>query len=304
MTAPTIRTVFHAYHFDLTTAAGRKAYAALCAAREAEGREVFATLKMPGESYYKPEIDGAAVELETAHVFDNQWNTAPIAGVSASGLRVFDWAEDVVYVNGRRSDSVRAGHWLELTDDMVRVRRDTLKCGYCGAHYQASEAPADGFCSKCTGSEYLKESELRLTRLLPAGAKFNTDRAPLTDAEAAALLPVYREAQLTGRNTRDAEATKAALARIEKRRADTIATAERKKANADTVRDIELWVLDNLGYRWLGNVIFYDHTGRACFGWNKPLSDEDLSTLLDKVSEFAWPYDIKTADGRTLSGER
>jgi hypothetical protein len=303
MASKTIRTIVHAYNFDTSKAHEAAEYAALVAARQAEGREVFKS-HGGGGSHYMPELDGAAVDLETAHVFDNQWNTGPIPGVSEKGRRVFDWAEDAIWNYGRENLTTRRGHWLELTDDMIRVRRETLKCGYCDAHYQANEAPADLFCTKCTGSEYLKESELNLTRLLPAGASFGVKREPLTDAEAAALLPVYREAQLTGRNARDVDATRKALARIEKRRADTIATAETKKRSADTVRDIELWVLDNLGYRWLGNVIFYDHTGRAGFGWYKPLSAEDLSTLLDKVSEFRWPYDIKTADGRTLSGER
>lgn len=298
----TIKTILHAYNFDLTNASDRTAYEALVAARTAEGREVFKT--HGGGSHYLPHLDGAEVELETAHVFDDQWNTAPIPGVSDNGLRVFDWAEDAIWNYGRENLTTRRGHWLELTDEMQTVRRDTLKCGYCDAHYHVSQAPADRFCTKCTGSEYLKESELRLTRLLPAGASFGAERAPLTEAEAAALLPVYREAQLTGNNARDAAATVKARERIAKRRAETIATAERKKANADTVRDIELWVLDNLGYRWLGNVIFYDHTGRASFGWYKPLQVDELSALLDKVSEFPFPYDIKCADGRTLSGER
>jgi hypothetical protein len=302
MTSKTIRTIVHAYNFDTSKAHEAAEYAALVAARQAEGREVFKT--HGGDSHYMPQLDGAAVDLETAHVFDNQWNTGPIPGVSEKGYRVFDWAEDAIWGCGRENLTTRRGHWLELTDDMIRVRRETLKCGYCGTHYQASEAPADLFCTKCTGSEYLKESDLPSTRLLPAGAPFGAKREPLTDAERDALLPVYREAQLTGRNVRDAEATKKALARIEKRRADTIATAETKKRNADTVRDIELWVLDNLGYRWLGNVIFYDHTSRAAFGWSKPLDAADVSALLDKVSEFPWPYDIKCADGRTLSGER
>lgn len=299
----TIKTVFHAYKFDISNPAEREAYREFCAARAAEGRRVFKT--HGNGSHWLPVYDGLTVELETAHVFDNQWNTAPV-GESKNGLRVFDWAEDALWSNGRENVTCRRGHWLELTDAMRELRAQVVKCGYCGAQYgpDRKPIPADGFCTKCIASEYLEEKELPLLRLLPAGSKFGTKRAPLTDAERAILLPAYREAQTTGRNVRDAEAEKIARERIAKRRAETIATAERKKANADTVRDIELWTLENLGYKYLGNVIFYDHTGRASFGWCKPLTAEQLSHVLDKISEFRWPYDIKCADGRTLSGER
>ena len=74
-------------------------------------------------------IEGTWVVVETAHLFDNQFNTAPIPGVSESGLRLM--IEDV-----------------EMIEDDVRI--GLFKCGYCGhSHNRTKE------CEKCNnGSEY------------------------------------------------------------------------------------------------------------------------------------------------------
>src|SRR5678816_4882378 len=86
-----MRTVIHTYHFDSPT---DPAYVALRERLTAQGLEC---LRMnsagddKGIDTCAQSLDGQVLELETAHLFDNQWNTAPIAGVSDLGLRVFDW---------------------------------------------------------------------------------------------------------------------------------------------------------------------------------------------------------------------
>lgn len=62
--------------------------------------------------------------------------------------------------------------------------------------------------------------------------------------------------------------------------------------NATTERDGKLWIWDH-GFS-LDNVIYYSHTGRFCFGWRQPVSDSVASKLLDVMSEFPFPYTIKS----------
>lgn len=83
-------------------------------------------------------------------------------------------------------------------------------------------------------------------------------------------------------------------------RARLIADAAQAIANEERRRDGKLWLLDH-GLS-IENVIYYSHTNRFCFGWDLPVSPVVESTILDVISEFPYSYDIKTQDGRTLSG--
>src|SRR5574342_721932 len=155
---------------------------------------------------------------------------------------------------------------------MRDIRRNTHKCGYCGKQEPAQKGYV--FCPHCIGSAYLKSSELHLLRMMPV--EFEGNRAPLTEAEQAHLLPLYKEAQLHG-NERD--------------KAIYIAETEFKGFT---------WLMDH-GIK-TDNCIYYSHTDRFSFGWRNPVDAEFLSELLDVVSEFPFAYEIKTQDGRTLSG--
>lgn len=282
-----MQTIIHSYHFDVRNAADKAAYKDLCAKLKAQKLKRFCT--WGNGSHYMPDIDGRTITLETESLFDNQWNTAPIDGVSESGLRVFDWAEDYP-INFNKS--IKRGHYLEQTAEMREVRRNTCKCGYCGKQEPAAKGYV--FCPHCLDSEYLKESDLRLTRMVPV-RDTNKPRAPLTEAEKAHLLPLYRDAQINGSTARG-------KARIAKKRADVQREYQQTIAQAAEKRDAATWIMDNAP-GLLENWIYYTHTGRHCFGWRKPLDECLLSDLLEKVSEFPFSYDIKCADGRTLSGE-
>ena len=85
-----------------------------------------------------------------------------------------------------------------------------------------------------------------------------------------------------------------------KARASIVQTAARKIRDTEADRDITLWLFDR-GHD-VENVIYYAHKFTVCFGWRARLSAAEASEILDFISEFPWPYELKCADGRTLSG--
>lgn len=285
MTA-TIKTTIHNYHFDLREPAEKAEWLALKAKLQGLGLRVFES--HGGGSHYNEKVGTRTVELETAHLFENQWNTAPIPDVSEKGMRVFDWALDYQSHIGA-PPFIKRGHWLEQTGEMSRIRRNTMACGYCGK--QENKSTAQPFCRHCLGSEYLTEKDLPQTRMQPVCD--GRDRKPLTEAERAERLPLFREAQIHGR-------TEADKARIAKARASLLADYDATIRNATTKRDAMLWLMDR-GIK-TDNVIFYSHTGRFSFGWRTKLDADTAAALLAVISEFSWPYDLLCADGRTLSG--
>jgi len=272
-----MKTTLHYYYFDVSQPDEAKAHMALCDDLKAEGLTCFASISSEHGEWYRKHIaplDGLAIELETGHLFDNQWGTA-------NGLRVFDWAEAI-----HQNRSIKQGQWLEQTEEMSEARRNTLKCGYCGKQEPAQKDYV--FCPHCIGSPYLETAQLHLTRLAPV-CYTNRPRAPLSDAEKAHLMPLYVEAQ-----TKNTE--KARAARIASINAD----ADKSIKAATVKRDGFLW-LENAGIS-TDNCIYYDHVPAFCFGWRQPVSDEVRDALLAVVSEFPFPYQIRCADGRKLEG--
>lgn len=223
------------------------------------------------------------VAIDPAHLFTNQWNTADDAGDEPTrGRRVFNWYEAMRIGPGAPVLSGR-GHWLEITNEMRKAQRETVACGFCGK--QAPIATAGVFCPHCIDSPYLKESELYLTRLRPVyEERSRASRPPLTDSEAAWLVPKYRDAQIHG-------ATERGNARMAKVRTEAVDKARRAIQHAQDERDGVLWLLDH-GVS-TENVIYYSHTGRFCFGWRRPVTPAEYSALCDVLTEFPFDYDIK-----------
>jgi hypothetical protein len=287
-----MKTIIHTYGFDTTKPDEYAAWAALKAklatwpppmdAKADDGPTASAVNYRAAMA----KLDGATIELETAHLFDNQWSTAPIPGVSDSGLRVFDWR-----INRHYNLSFISGHWLEQTAEMIQIREQTHACGYCGKQEPASAGLV--FCPHCIDSEYLKASDLPLTRMRRVSEGHRYRVPDLTEAELAERLPLFKRAQLTG-------ITERGIARMAKARADIKIKYEREREAARLEFEGFTWFMDK-GIN-TDNLIFYSHTGRFCFGWRNKVDAELLSAVLDVVSEFPYPYDIKTADGRTLSG--
>ncbi len=253
-----------------------EAHQALCAKLKATGLRM---LHMAGgAAHCSSELDGKEIELETEHLFNDQWNTAPIAGVSDSGLRVFDWYEDANFQN----PGTKIGHYLEITDEMREARRNRYVCGFCGRQEDAQKGTV--FCGQCIDSEYLKEEELYLTRMRSV-TEGRAPRSPLTKSEAERLVPEYRKAQVHGASERG-------VARLAKQRHDIVTKCDATVANATAERDGMLWLLDR-GLK-IDNVIYYSHTKNFSFGWRSPVSAGVKSNILEVISEFPFPYEIKS----------
>lgn len=288
----TLKTKITKYRFDMREPEQKREYEAL-----RERLKDWPHCMTAFGAYYDTaeRIGRREVELETKHLFDNQWNSAPIEGVSEKGLRLFDWAETphgLGIVNPRAAPAwERRGYYLDQTPEMREIRRNTARCGYCGKQEPAAKGYV--FCPHCIDSEYLEEKDLKLTRMRPCDAGFGYESPKLTQAERAHLLPLFKEAQLHSTTARGKK-------RIADQRASLSKSLASRTKHAQAEHDGMLWLLDH-GLK-IDNVIYYNHTGRFGFGWQKLISADVLSELLDVISEFRFPYDIKCADGRTLSG--
>jgi hypothetical protein len=278
-----MKTILHTYNFNTSNPEQASEYAALVARLTADGCKVFKAL---GD--YECTALAGEITLDATYLFANQWNT--VATDDGNGHRVFDWAEDAIFYNGRENHNVRRGHWLEQTDEMRAIRRETLKCGYCGkqitrtALAQRTDALSVlGFCAQCIDSEYLKDEDLRLLRLEPVAAEFGTPRAPITDEERAVILPLYVDAQVHG-------ATERGKVRIARLRKSIVEECNATIRNATTKRDGFTWLMDHAVNT--DNVIYYPHTGRFAFGWRTALAPEVKAQLLDVLCEFPFDYDI------------
>lgn len=277
-----MKTILHHYYLNTDDALERDAYWKL--RHELEERfggsfedKCFNVLADTRKSHNGAQTE--EVELDTGFLFNNQWNEA-----GDGARRLFDWYEAIY-----RNREIKEGHWLEITPEMAAIRRETLTCGYCGKYVKANE-PHKWHCEKCLGSEYLKENQLRLLRLLPVCDK--RDRSYATETELREILPLYREAQGLGQ----AEREKAKASHNRRKVAALIPNAEKKGAELLEAAKVETqaltWVLDH-ELNLIDNVIYYPHTKRFCFGWRTPLTAEERSKLLDVVSEFPFDYDIK-----------
>lgn len=284
--------VLKVHHYDNTI--DHDTYRELCSRMARDHVQVFTSMRGVKDTkeldYWNTVIKLDEVTIDTAHLFNNQWNTMPIPGVSDSGLRVFHWHEFHLMPTGRaRTSRLIKGYWLELTKEFKLLLDNTMTCGYCGKQ----EAAAKGyvFCPHCLDSEYLKSSDLHLTRMMPVS--YQGKRSPLKIAEEETLLPAYRDAQLKG-------STAQGKARITKAFNDVHADYSHNVKIATTERDGKLWLLEHCPqvYR---NAIYYPHTDRYCFGWRSPIDAELLDELLNVISEFPFEYDIKCSDGRVLS---
>lgn len=275
--ARTIKTVAHAYQFYINTPDGKAGYEALREKLTAQGLDCFES--HGGNMHYAGGLEGKAIELETAHLFENQWNTT-------DGMRVFDWAQDYMPY---RNPHLKQGHWLEQTEEMRQAREEKTVCGYCGAQYWRVEKPGE-FCARCLDSEYLKESDLHLLRLLPASTR-NSKRAALTSTERAIVLPQYVSRQTTGTDSR-------AVQRKLKTRERVEAKFKSETASASMEYRGMTWLLDRDVN--IENCIYYSHTEMFSFGWRSPVSASVKSALLDVLCDFPFAYEIKAEEGQNF----
>jgi hypothetical protein len=220
------------------------------------------------------------VELETKFLFDDQWNE--VGSDSKNGRRLFDW-----YLEYRlENKNIKQGHWLDQTQEMLDIRHQNKTCGYCGGMSIGQEV----FCTKCLGSEYLEERYLPLLRL----RRFSSVRGetpPLTEEEKAWLIQQYEVAQGLGKEHRDL----LAVSKLRKKVAALVPDAEVKARGlileAYKKTEAFTWLLDHK-FRDIGNVIYYSHTDKFCFGWSKPYG-ADASVLKESLREFPFDFEVK-----------
>lgn len=270
MQTKTIKTVLHTYNFDISEPEQAAQYKKLAAElRATPGRgEWMNTWGPPGQGTPAHEIPAGPVDLETDFLFDNQWNTPT--------HRVFDWYEEFPAIIPAR---IKRGHYLDITEEMIQIRRQTLVDGWAGNFFPASSGLKFNTLPSAIGSPYLKETELHLLRLLPVADRHGK-RAELTAEEKAFLLPLYVAAQTKNRE----EAKIAKLAEL----------------RADLAKKLKLANMKHDGFTWLldhdvsvENCIFYSHTAQFCFGWRNPYTGEARLALLEALKAFPFPYDVK-----------
>jgi ribosomal protein L40E len=265
-----MKTILHYYGFDTSDRTQAEQYKVYRSNLLALGLKCFSSISPDHTRWYKKiaGLDGHEITLETAHIFDNQWNIA-------EGLRVFDWSE-AIYPNKR----IKEGIWLEQTEEMRAIRRDTYQCGYCGK----VSPKADKYCRKCLGSEYLREKELTLLLLVSARDRW---RAKRPDVVPEWLVVAWKEAQGLGKISRE----KALLARKRKQVAALVPDAEKKAArliaNAKIEAEGKTWLLDH-ELNIIDNAIFYDHTQTWGFGWR-----DSLASNPPDLTGFPFPYEVE-----------
>lgn len=278
----TIQTKIHSYWFNIANETECTAYNALVEKlRATPGRGSW--MNSWGGKETRSHGNGTVtVLLETSCLFGNQWNTSEDSPEPFRNFRVFDWYEEYLPCGNSK---IKTGHYLDITEEMIRIRQTVLQCGYCGKLYAEGKR---GFCSSCLDSPYLKETELHLLRLVPIVESFGANRAELTPEESAELLPLYVVRQTTGNESRAVKAKQNTRRRIEEK-------YQKEKQNTETEYKGFIWLLDHDVN--VENVIFYNHTGKFSFGWRQPLEPAVKSKLLDLLCEFPFEYEFAADKG-------
>lgn len=247
------------YRFNIAHADERVEYEALCADLESRGLKKFAAISMQKRSY------SGDYQIDTDVLFDNQYNTV-------DGQRIFEWEEPIV-----PNKNIKAGYYIDEGLDEVRAAQSSrCKCGYCGHQYEISDAPEEGYCTHCRDSEYLTPKDFKLLKLTPI----------LEEPDYSAAIPekVFDDIVTKQTEARVAAAEETMLFQIEK--------SEKEIEGHKKEYEAKVWLITNL--LPTDNVIYYQHTGRFCFGWRTKLSHKD--PILDKLTEFPFEYDVKFCD--------
>ena len=91
----TLTTILHYYKFDISKAADKTVYEALCRKLKDMGLKKLESFSTDHYSWYANKIrpiHDQPIILEVKTVYNDQWNTGPTS-TDEEGLRVFDWAQ-------------------------------------------------------------------------------------------------------------------------------------------------------------------------------------------------------------------
>ena len=253
------------YYLNVSKPDDRAEYLALLdrMAKDPDRGPVFCAWGSKWKAHPHNEVE--EIELDTGHLFDNQWNEA-----GDKGRRLFEWYEE--YVDNK---NIHLGYVMDLTPEMLEAKRNRYRCHFCAFQI---DNPKVEFCPSCLGSQFLEEKDLSLTRLTPVTESYSKAKVP------ADRYVEYRAEQIRCRRIR-----------LRERKANNRKSAERKLELAQIEFDGFTWCLDN-GID-TNDLIFYSHTERFCYGWHDGLDDVRYSEAEEKFKGFPYAVDLKRKGG-------
>ncbi len=78
-------------------------------------------------------IQGMTIEVKTRFLWDDQFNTAPIEGISESGLRILDFDGEESIIEEVIGDVRPLRHKCAICNHCMRIEDATMnKCWWCG----------------------------------------------------------------------------------------------------------------------------------------------------------------------------
>jgi hypothetical protein len=80
---------------------------------------------------------------------------------------------------------------------------------------------------------------------------------------------------------------------LKQRHADKLASIEKNIENSKIELAADQWLIEHDVD--IDNVIYYDHTGRFCFGWRNKINAAESCELVTKLVGFPYQYDIEHA---------
>ena len=261
-----MKTILHTYCFyDVSKNPDKENYENLCKKLKDMNLKKFHVIS---EKPIFPAInDEFPIDLETNFLFKNQWNTSE-ESPNFKNTRVFDWFERANFEN----KNLKKGHWIEQTQEMIDIRYNTFKCGFCG-----NRSYSEGFCDKCLGSEYLSTKELYLVRYKRICDKDKPFKK-LTEEEYENLLPRFFDEQLK-------RSKKTFLDQIEDEKEEI---ENLMKASHIKVKGLE-WLYGNdviLYHR----VFFYNRTETFHFTVNEK---EEVEIFSESLKSMGFPYNFE-----------
>ena len=239
---------------------------------------------------YTTEIQRYEIELDPAHLFDNQWN-GTIEGDKA--VRVFD-----LYDGMSSTRNARFIHWLDITDEMIAIRRNTYACGYCGHKVDVADK-GDGFCNECIDSDYLSQDQLHLLKLVTVAGSNKVERK-ITPEQREMLKERFLYAQRNGKPGRENEILLKQIKREDEEKDRFLRVVQNAQVRLQSVLK-----LDDIWPR-TSNLIIYDRSGEFHFGWRTGLARETIEKLqADLVAvDFQSPYKITGETGVDILGNQ
>lgn len=205
---------------------------------------------------------GTIYQVDTDFLFDNQLNTK-------EGVRLFDCR----ILANHKSKRIQGYILYEGNGfaELQELRQNTFQCGYCGHQEMISEFNRNQpWCKECVDSQYLKEDDLHLLRLLPVSLSFSSNR---TDDPPQWLVQSYKERQ-----------QKANELRLKKRHQERLEDIEKQRSGVNKEYTFK-HALNYVGLSWqyIDNLIYYRHNDTFCFGYRTRLSQQDKDRITQAV---------------------